>query len=219
MEPRTVIVVAGGEGPARPLPGPLPNRFRVIAADGGVDRALALGLQVDLAIGDFDSVTPAGLAAAEAAGAQVERYPTDKNVTDLELALDAAISLDPARIVVVGSGGGRLDHLLGSVLLLGCEKYASAEIEAHLGPAVMHVVHGSRALVGTPGELVSLLPLHGAAEGVTTEGLEYPLHTETLPAGTSRGSSNVFAADKAHITVGRGCVLAVRPGPEREESL
>jgi len=191
----------------------------VIAADGGVDRALALGLHVDLAIGDFDSVSAAGLAAAEAEGARVDRHPTAKDATDLELALDAAIALGPARIVVVGSGGGRLDHLLGSVLLLADERYAAAEIDAYLGEARVAVVRGSRTLAGAPGDLLSLLPVHGAAEGVTTEGLEYPLRDETLPPGTSRGISNVFSASEARITVERGCLLAVRPAPEHEETL
>lgn len=191
----------------------------MIAADGGVDRALALGLHVDVAIGDFDSVTPAGLAAAEAAGARVERHPVAKDATDLELALDAAIARGPARIVVIGSDGGRLDHLLGSVLLLGDERYAGTEIDAYLGDSRIHVVRGSRTLVGTPGDLLSLLPVHGAAEGVTTEGLEYPLQGETLPPGTSRGVSNVLCATEVHITVERGCLLAVRPTPEGEETL
>jgi thiamine pyrophosphokinase len=219
MEARTVIVVAAGGVSAGPLPGLLPGKATVIAADGGIDRALALGLDVDLAIGDFDSVSPAGLAAVEAAGARVERHPAAKDATDLELALDAAIALQPARIVVVGSSGGRLDHLLGSVLLLGRERYAGAEIDAFLGAATVHIVRGSRTLTGAPGELVSLLPLNGAAEGVTTEGLEYQLQGETLPAGTSRGISNVFTATEARITVERGCLLAVCPGPEREGTL
>ena len=59
------------------------------------------------------------------------------------------------------------------------------------------VIRGERTLTGAPGEIVSLLPVHGPAEGVTTSGLEYPLHDETLPAGTSRGVSNVFAATEA----------------------
>jgi thiamine pyrophosphokinase len=191
----------------------------VIAADGGVDRALTLGLHVDLAIGDFDSVSAAGLAAAEAAGARVERHPTAKDATDLELALDAALALQPTRIVVVGSGGGRLDHLLGSVLLLADERYAAADVDAYLGDASVSVVRGSRTLAGTPGDLLTLLPVHGPAEGVTTEGLEYPLRGETLPSGASRGVSNVFSASRARITLERGCLLAVRPGPETDESL
>ena len=218
MKPETIVVVAGGHALGDTVP-PLPDGAMVIAADGGVDRALALGLHVDLAIGDFDSITPEGLAAAEAAGARVERHPTAKDATDLELALDAAIALGPARIVVVGSGGGRLDHLLGSVLLLADERYAAAEIDAYLGDAHACIIRGSRTLEGVPGDLLSLLPVHGAAEGVTTEGLEYPLRDETLPPGTSRGISNVFSASEARITVERGCLLAVRPGPETDGSL
>ena len=218
MKPETIVVVAGGHPLGGTVPS-LPANAIVIAADGGADRALALGLHVDLAIGDFDSVSASGLAAAEAAGARVERHPTAKDATDLELALDAAVALGPTRIVVIGSGGGRFDHLLGSVLLLADERYAAAEIDAYLGDAQVHVVRGSRTLTGTPGDLLTLLPMHGAAEGVTTEGLEYPLQGETLPAGTSRGVSNVFAAPEARVTVALGCLLAVRPAPEPEGSL
>ena len=126
MKLETVVVVAGGH----PSPGrepELPDRPYVIAADSGVDRALALGLHIDLAVGDFDSVSSAGLAAADAAGAVVERHPAAKDATDLELALDAAIALEPARVLVIGSAGGRLDHLLGSILLLGDARYAGAD--------------------------------------------------------------------------------------------
>ena len=218
MKPETVVVVAGGHPLGRTVPS-LPDGAMVIAADGGVDRALALGLRVDLAIGDFDSVSAAGLAAAEAAGARVERHPTAKDATDLELALDAAFALQPTRIVVVGSGGGRLDHLFGSVLLLADERYAGTEVDAYLGDARVAVIRGSRTLAGTPGDLLTLLPVHGAVEGVTTEGLEYPLRGETLPPATTRGVSNVFSGAEARITVERGCLLAVRPAPETEESL
>ncbi|MEO5634221.1 thiamine diphosphokinase, partial [Gaiella sp.] len=175
---------------------------------------LALGLRVDLAIGDFDSVSAAGLAAAEAGGARVERHPAAKDATDLELALDAAIALRPTRIAVVGSGGGRLDHLLGSVLLLADERYASTEIDAYLGDACVSVIRGSRTITGAPGDILTLLPVHGAAEGVTTDGLEYPLRNGTLPPGTSRGISNVFSSSEARITVDRGCLLAISPEHE-----
>lgn len=218
MKPETIVVVAGGHPLGGPTPS-LPAGAMVIAADGGIDRALALGLHVDLAIGDFDSVSAAGLATAEEAGARIERHPAAKDATDLELALDAAIALDPARIVVVGSGGGRLDHLLGSVLLLADERYATAMVDAYLGDASVSVVRGSRTLAGTPGDVLTLLPVHGPAEGVTTDGLEYPLRGEMLPPGTSRGISNVFATSEARITLERGCLIAVRPGPEPPESL
>jgi len=217
VELETVVVVAGGHLSPGCVP-ELPEGAYVIAADSGIDRALALGLRIDRAIGDFDSVSREGLAEADATGAVVERHPTAKDATDLELALDAAIALEPSRILVIGSAGGRLDHLLGSVLLLGDARYAGATVDAYLDDNRVWVIRGERILTGAPGEIVTLLPVHGPAKGVTTSGLEYPLHDETLAAGTSRGVSNVFAETEAVVSVKRGCLIAVHPGPEREGS-
>ena len=75
----------------------------------------------------------------------------------------------------------------------------------------MHVVSGSREIEGELGGIVTLLALGGPAEGVRTEGLVYALRGETLESGSSRGVSNVFAAERATISVERGVVLVVRP--------
>lgn len=213
MQHETVIVVSGGGPPGGRVPVPLPDG-PVLAADGGVDRALALGLTVDMAIGDFDSASGEGLAAAEAAGARLRRHPPDKDATDLELALDAALELAPRRVVVVGHDGGRLDHLLAGLLVLGRPRYADLVIDAYVGSARVHVCRGTRSLDGEVGELVSLLALHGTAEAVTTEGLRYPLDDETLEPGSSRGVSNELVAPQARIVVGRGVLLAILPGTE-----
>ena len=133
-EGSTIIVVTAGPADPRVLAA-LPDDAQVVAADGGVDTALELGLAVTVAVGDFDSVTASGLATVEAAGSRVDRYPEAKDATDLELALDTALALGADRIVVVGDSGGRLDHLLAGLLLLGHERYARIEIDALLGPA------------------------------------------------------------------------------------
>jgi thiamine pyrophosphokinase len=203
-----VVVVASGAGPAVAVP-PAPT---VVAADGGLDRAAALGLAVDVVIGDLDSASPGALAAAEAAGARIVRHPEAKDATDLELALDEALALGGRRILIVASAGGRLDHLLSSLLLLASDRYADVEIDAVVGGALVHVVRRTRLLVGAPGELLTLLALGGPAE-VSTDGLTYPLRRETLEPGSSRGVSNVFAGPEATVTVDRGVLLAVRPDP------
>ena len=186
----------------------------MVAADGGAELALALGVAVDVVVGDFDSISSESLVMLERSGARVERHPGEKDATDLALALDAALAFGPRRVLLVGGVGGRLDHLLGELLLLGAEAYAGVEVDALLGSAAVHVVRGERSLVGTPGELVSLFALHGPAVGVVTEGLVYPLRGETLSAGSSRGVSNVFAAEEARISLERGVLLVVRPGDE-----
>jgi len=207
-----VVVVSGGDLPAPRAALEVPLGASVIAADKGLDHALALGLDVTVAVGDFDSASPEAVAVAEAAGVRIERHPQEKDATDLELALDAALTMTPARILVLAAEGGRLDHLLSAALLLASERYARSQIDAFVGKARIHVLRGERELEGEPGELVTLLAVNGPAEGVTTEGLAYPLHGETLEPGSSRGVSNVFASRRARIAVERGVVLAIRPG-------
>lgn len=210
----TVIVVAGGGPPPREAL--LPRRAAVVAADGGLELGLALGLHVDVAVGDFDSVSSEALVEAEAAGTRIERHPQAKDATDLELALQVAAALDPKRILVIGAEGGRLDHLIACLLALGSERYAGFEVDAILGAATIHVVRGERRLTAAPGELLTLLPVNGPAVGVVTEGLVYPLRGETLEPGSTRGVSNIFSAPDARVQLRRGVLLAIRPGPEAD---
>ncbi|HVJ96990.1 MAG TPA: hypothetical protein VNC41_09180, partial [Acidimicrobiia bacterium] len=86
--------------------------------------------------------------------------------------------------------------------------------DAWFGDAHVSVLHGGRVplvIDGVVGSLVTLLPVGGAALGVTTTGLEYPLRGEDLPAGTSRGVSNVIAAAEATVTLEHGALLVVQP--------
>jgi thiamine pyrophosphokinase len=195
-----VVVLAGG--PDRPAGVVPPPGATVIAADSGAE----LGWPVDLVVGDLDSISAETLARVE----NVERHPAAKDATDLELALAAALRLEPDRILVLGGAGGRLDHLLGGLLLLAAD-IASVQVDAQFGASAVHVVRGERMLLGEPGELISLFAVHGAASGIVTDGLVYPLHGETLEPGSTRGVSNVFATREARIAVQRGVVLAVRP--------
>jgi thiamine pyrophosphokinase len=210
--PDTVVVFAGGSAPTARALAALPVGAPVIAADRGAEYALAHGLRVELAVGDFDSITPAGLAALERSGARVDRHPPAKELTDLELALSAALAFEPRRILVIGGTGGRLDHLLGELLLFASEPYAAVEVDALLGRATVNVVRVDRSLAGRAGQIVTLLAAHGPAVGVRTEGLVYPLRDETLAPGSSRGVSNVFESDVARVTLEAGVLLVVRPG-------
>lgn len=213
MSDEVVVVVAGGDPPDPESVLEVPLGARVIAADKGLEHARALGLEVAIAVGDFDSVSPEALAAAEAAGTRIERYPAEKDATDLELALDRAFTLRAERILVLAGGGRRLDHLLATLLLLGAPRYAGVQLDAFIGGARVYVIRGERAIDGTPGGLLSLFALHGPATEVRTEGLAYPLAGETLEPGSSRGVSNLFAAETALISVVEGVLLAVLPDP------
>ncbi|MGH3426172.1 MAG: thiamine diphosphokinase [Mycobacteriales bacterium] len=211
---RTVIVIAGGDAPARADLLGVPEGASVICADSGVDHALALGLRVDVAVGDFDSVSEGGLAAVQGAGAEIRRFPAEKDATDLELALDAALEYRPERVVVLGAQGGRFDHELANLLLIAAPRYAQLRPQARHAGGTVTVIHDSARLYGSMGDQVSLLPVHGAAMGVVTAGLKYPLTDETLGPGSSRGVSNEFQAEQALIGLSSGTLWAIQSAGE-----
>lgn len=207
-----VIVVTGGD-PVDPAHlDELPAGALVIAADSGIEHALAVGLRIDVAVGDFDSVAPAALQAAADAGALVERHPEAKDETDLELALDAAVARGATVVYVLGGHGGRLDHLLANALLLASPRYSHLSLVARMGAARVTVVRGEATLRGCVGDLVTLLAVGGAAEGVTTQGLRFPLHDEVLHPGSTRGVSNELGEPAATVRVAAGVLLAIQPG-------
>lgn len=214
----TVVVVTGGDPPlpevVLPVLAGVPERAAVVAADSGVEHALRLGLPVHHAVGDFDSVERAVLAGVEARGARLVRHPAAKSATDMELALDTAVELGALRVVVIGGHGGRLDHFLANCLVLAAPRYANLVVDAVIGEARVHVARpwAPTSLVGEPGDLVTLLPVHGPAEGVSTEGLLYPLRLEPLLEGSTRGVSNEMAATRAEVRLTAGGLLVIQPG-------
>ena len=183
----------------------------VVAADGGARHAAALGRRIDRWVGDGDSIDPAELARLVASGVPVERAPTDKDETDAEMALFAAVGAEPERVTILGAlGGDRLDHELGNIWLLAHP--ALADRQAFLMSARTRIRlarPGRTELAGRVGDLVSLLPFEGDAVGITTEGLRYPLRREGLLSGPSRGLSNVRTAPTATVSIEAGRLLVV----------
>lgn len=223
----THVVFAGG-----PIPGPddrssLVARLadidvtRAVAADSGLARAEALGFALvpgrDRVVGDMDSVSADRLRRAVDEGISVERFPADKDATDLELALDDAASGATVgdRILVVATRAGRFDHVQSTVPLLAASAYDRFERDAWLDADVVHVVRGHRRLALPPGTTFSVLPVHGDAV-VTLRGVRWELSSERLSAGTSRGVSNVADGPSTRsgvdIEVGEGTALVVVPG-------
>jgi thiamine pyrophosphokinase len=188
---------------------------RVIAADRGAAHARAWGWPLDLLVGDLDSLGAEEEAVAAASGVPVITAPAAKDETDLELALAYALAQGPDEIFICGALGGRTDHLVANVLLLARPELAGRRATLVAGRESIRLLRGDSSspahleLPGALGDLLSLLPLGGDALGVTTEGLLYPLHDETLFLGQARGVSNVFTGARADITLRRGLLLVI----------
>ena len=217
------LILADGDVPARARletawPGWDDGVDLVIAADGGARHAEPLGVTLDLWVGDGDSLGDDGIAALAAAGVPIERSPVDKDETDLELAVDAALTRGAQGLVIVGAlGGERVDHALANVALLARADLAGRSavlLDERARLSLMRAPDQAGAPVtivvaGEPGTTVSLLPVGGDVAGVTTDGLLYPLDDEPLLLGSARGVSNVVARPGASVTVRRGLLLVI----------
>jgi thiamine pyrophosphokinase len=217
------LVLADGSPPSRAgldeaWPGWDEGIGTVVAADGGARLATLLDLRIDRWIGDGDSLTPAELAALREVGVPIELVPQDKDESDTELAVLAAAEVANDVTILGALGGLRVDHTIANLGLLAHPALAGlavrllddrARVTLLQAADVRTTERVSRELGGRVGDLVTLLPMGDAVEGVTTDGLRYPLADDRLVAGPARGLSNVRLSRRARVSIRSGRLLVV----------
>jgi thiamine pyrophosphokinase len=209
--PVRAIIIAGGQSCAEDERHLVQEGDLIIGADGGAARALAWGLAPDLVIGDMDSLGEEEQKTLATKGCQFVVHPRAKDETDLELALTYAAQEPVREILILGALGGRLDHTVANLLLLTLPELEGISVRIIAGGGQALLVRSGEAatLEGSPGDLVSLLPLGGDVHGVTTSGLTWRLQGDTLRFGLTRGVSNELTEPVARIEVGSGYLLVV----------
>ena len=181
----------------------------LIAADGGASHCRVLGVTPSILIGDLDSLTEVDLAYWEQAGTKVIRYKSRKDETDLELALLHAKANGVDEVLILGGLGRRWDQTFANLLLPAHEKLRGLQVTYWDDEQRLYLVDGERVIEGRAGQMVSLIPIGGDAEGVTTQGLEWRMDDETLNFGATRGVSNVMLENAVEVFVRKGLLLCV----------
>lgn len=206
-----VLVANGSLRPGNWLGEILDQADVVVAIDGGYNHLQGIGRQPDLLIGDLDSIDPVQTEMLTGHGVELHRHPERKNATDLELALQAAQEQGASEITLLGMVGSRWDQTLAHLLLLADQRFSEIDIRALDGPQAAYVVRagGKFTLSGAEGDLISLIPLPGDAQGVKTSGLEYRLDGETLQYPSTRGVSNVVLGTRASVELENGVLLCL----------
>ena len=203
---KRIIIFANGELPdiekARPL---LHEDDFIIAADGGTRHALALGLTPNIIIGDLDSL-PANFEPSTFNGELIQ-FPADKNETDLELAIQHALTLNPEEVIIMAALGGRLDQTLGNISLI--LHPSSFILRLDDGIEEVFFCRNNCEIKGTSGDTVSLIPWQGEVTGVVTTGLKWLLQNETLYPHKTRGISNEMLNNTATVQIDSGLLLIV----------
>ena len=194
-----IFCAAGFDG----LAAPIEKDDFIIAADGGLVHTEKLGIVPQEILGDFDSLGHVP------EGANV--FPVEKDDTDAMLAVRRGLQLGYREFVLYGSlDGPRLDHTVAN--------FQTLQFLANQGAAgflvgqeylVTVVKNGAIAFPGGLTGTVSVFCMGRDAEGVTLEGLYYPLEKGTLTAGFPLGVSNHFTGDPARITVEQGSLLVL----------
>ena len=186
---------------------------RVIAADAGIGHAPMLGLVPELWVGDFDSV-PDDLP-PELASVPVQRFPPEKDRTDGELAIAAALERGATSLVLAGAfGGPRADHAflhltLGVRLAEGGTKVIATSGAQEAVP----LLPGPTRFDHADGMLFSILGFTDLS-GLTVEGAKWPLDNVQVPFGSSLTISNEVRG-RLEITLGSGrALLLAHPYPQ-----
>lgn len=210
---KTLIVTGGTIDDAFALSYMKEQKFDYfIAADSGIRFFIKAGIRPDEVLGDFDSADPDQLSALRKDPHIVfHQYRPEKDAVDTELALMLALDKKSSEIHILGGTGTRLDHVLGTVRLLGfamqrgvCCYLADAHNRIRLIQKQTILKKSEQY-----GEYVSLLPLTTQAAGVTLTGFKYPLHNHTLDGFASLGISNEIVDETAVIDLKEGILILV----------
>jgi thiamine pyrophosphokinase len=188
----------------------------IVAADGGARHVLRLGLVPDVVIGDLDSLDNEQAERLRQGGCRFVTHPTRKDETDAELALLYAVERGADEVIILGALGGRIDHTLANVLLLTLPELKGVQVSLVDGQQEVTLIRGEGTIQGQVGDTVSLLPVVGDAEEITTRGLEYALDDGTLVFGRTLGISNVLTAPTAHVRLRKGALLCVHLNQDKE---
>ena len=202
----------------------------IVCLDGGYDIAVEQHIRPNVLMGDLDSMAtnPDTIRSLFAASSDREnalrimQYPTDKDFTDLELALRNVDSREYPEILIIGGIGGRLDQTAVNLQLVarytaGYDERAGAKgfrvIEMLDGRNRCFVICGNApgfcTIPARPDSYLSLLPMSERCTGVTLSGVRYPLEKATLHRGASLAISNEITEDVAELSIMEGALLVV----------
>ncbi len=175
----------------------------VICCDGAYNWAKGR-VRIDENVGDFDSV----VGTPDPPPSKI--YPSEKDMTDGEIALDRAVSLSPEEILIFGGGGRREDHFLGNLHLL--YRAAKAGVRATMvnnDSQISLLGEGEYRFAAKSGQTVSLLPFGGDAHIMEMRGLKYAEEDLWLKTGSTRGISNLAEGEECSFRVKEGFLLVI----------
>jgi thiamine pyrophosphokinase len=183
----------------------------IIAADNGLTVADRLNLPLDFIVGDFDSVSESVLQKYREKSTPMQTFPTEKDKTDTQIAMELALMYNPSELDIIGATGNRLDHVLANIhlLLLPLQLNVHACMIDTKNKIYLKNESFDVEKRAQYGNFISLLPFTEKVSGLTLKGFKYPLNNITLVAGSSLGISNEIRDELAQIELSAGTLIVI----------
>lgn len=181
----------------------------VICADGGLEKAEYLGLLPDVIIGDLDSVNTSVLKRYIEMNIEIIEYPSEKNYTDMDLAIQYAVEKGYKEIILIGASGSRIDHTMANILLVELYYKKGIKIKIVDNNNIVQMVTGKMEIEYKKNYFVSIIPTSDTIEGITLEGFKYPLNNVNVKRGSTLCISNQITEEKGIITLAKGNALVI----------
>ncbi|MQW22050.1 MULTISPECIES: thiamine diphosphokinase [unclassified Lactococcus] len=201
-----ILIVAG-----MPVDFSLLSYDFLIGVDYGNVNLLAQGLKPDVAVGDFDSVSPDEFEKIQKASGKLVKLPAQKDDTDLEVALDLAFEQFPnAEIQIVGALGGRMDHFLNNIFLPTTARYRQHAEQISLVDeqnAIFYLPAGRHHLQALPTmKYIGFMQLD-TGDSLAIESAKYPLKAEDN--FKTIYTSNEFIGQEMTVTIDKGMLIVI----------
>ncbi|MCZ0756080.1 thiamine diphosphokinase [Anoxybacillus sp. J5B_2022] len=181
-----------------------------IGVDRGVMALLRTGIRPIKAFGDFDSISGQELEYVQSVLDDLDVWPSEKDKTDMEIALEWAVEQEEADLIrLFGATGGRIDHLFGNVQLLA--KYMNKRIEIIDKQNVVTVHSPSTySVLRDEHRYISFIPLSYEVKGITLKGFKYPLTNCHIQLGSTLCISNELIQSSGTFSFSEGILMMVR---------
>ena len=193
------VIVAGGTCDLSEYEDILKDAY-LIGADRGALCLAESGYVIDVSVGDFDSVTKEELEKICEASKEVEELYAEKDDTDLEHAVNRAISTTAGTVYILGATGTRLDQTLSAIYLLKTLYDAGREAYICDKNNRIRIAKGHTSLYKSSYRYVSLIPYGDSGTVVSLRGFKYSGEHIALEKSSSLGISNEIVGESAEIS-------------------
>lgn len=181
-----------------------------VAVDSGGDIFYKNNILPNLLVGDLDSIDKKSLTYFKDNKIKIEKYPCEKDLTDLEIGLNSLINNGCDKIYALGTIGSRIDHSLANIMIL--KKMYDLNYKCYMindKNRVQYIESKKEIIINKEYENISIVPLSENGINVSLEGFYYKITDYEMELGSTTGISNYLLNNEGSIKLNRGRALII----------